>query len=77
MTPLFPAKVEQQGRAARSNKWRLLLEMSSLSIGLPVMEGLGGKQRVQEQLEFLVDFYCRWVLERSHQRGVVTLSGYL
>lgn len=37
----------------------------------------GGKLRVQEQLEFLVDFYCRWVLERSHQRGVVTLSGYL
>lgn len=37
----------------------------------------GGTLRVQEQLEFLVDFYCRWVLERSHQRGVVTLSEYL
>lgn len=25
----------------------------------------GGKPRVQEQLEFLVDFYCRWVLDRA------------
>lgn len=25
----------------------------------------GGELRVQAQLEFPVDFYCRWVLERT------------
>lgn len=25
----------------------------------------GGKLRVQEQLELLIDFYCRWVLDRA------------